>query len=70
MNGCIFVTLSSFFNECSTKMFHGWGGEIFKIKIFYFFYLGEMNVAVRPPEKGVPPAPEMPYYYSKQEKNQ
>lgn len=35
-------------------MFHGWGGEIFKIKIFYFFYLGEMNVAVRPLEKGVP----------------
>lgn len=57
MNGCIFVTLSSFFNECSTKMFHGWGGEIFKIKIFYFFYLGEMNVAVRPPEKGVPLPP-------------
>lgn len=51
-------------------MFHGWGGEIFKIKIFYFFYLGEMNVAVRPPEKGVPLPPEMPYYYSKQEKNQ
>ena len=39
-------------------MFHGWGGEIFKIKIFYFFYLGEMNVAVRLPGKGVPsPAP-------------
>ena len=33
------------------------GGEIFKIKIFYFFYLGEMNVAVRPPERGgAPPA--------------
>lgn len=64
------MTLSSFFNECSTKMFHGWGEEIFKIKIFYFFYLGEMNVAVRPPEKGVPLPPEMPYYYSKQEKNQ
>ena len=38
-------------------MFHGWGGEIFKIKIFYFFYLGEMNVAVRLPGKGGPPPP-------------
>ena len=47
-------------------MFHAQGEEIFKIKIFYFFFLFDINVAVRLPGKGVPSASEMPYYYSKQ----
>ena len=67
MSGCIFVTLSSFFNECSTKMFHGWGREIFKIKIFYFFLFGGDECGRAPARKGgALPRPEMPYYYSKQ----
>ena len=51
-------------------MFHGWGGEIFKIKIFYFFLFGGDECVRAPALKGGAPLPEMPYYYSKQEDDQ